>query len=69
LEDKALKPLEGLYHCDELLLLTLFVLLYDHIGIPIDKIVTAVERNGRFRGYLLNLRKHFFQDGLESLSF
>jgi hypothetical protein len=66
LEKKALKS-SKLYHYNELLTLVLFVLLHEHIGIPMDTVLGAVKDRGRFRYYMLDKRKQYFRDRLESL--
>lgn len=68
-EDLALKPHEGLYHCNNLLTLILFVLLYQHIGIPVKTIFEAVKDRGRFKTYLLDKRQFYYTNRLDHLRF
>lgn len=69
LEDKALKPSNGLYHCNELLTLILFVLLYQNIGIPLDIVFNSVSERGRFLPYLLTKRQHYYGNSIDYLAF
>lgn len=64
-----LKPRDGLYHCNELLTLILFVLLYQHIGIPVKTIFEAVKDRGRFKSYLLDRRHFYYANRLDHLKF
>jgi len=68
-EALALKPHKGLYHCNNLLILMLFVLLYQNIGIPIKTIFEAVKDRGRFKSYLLEKRNFYYANRIEHLKF
>lgn len=68
LEQNALNSFE-LYHCNELLTLVLFMLLYQHVGIPIKMVYEAITQRGRFRSYMLEKRKHYYGTSLDNLTF
>jgi hypothetical protein len=65
----ALKPHKGLYHCNNLLTLMLFVLLYQNIGIPVKTIFEAVKDRGRFKTYLLGKRNIYYAKRIDHLKF
>ena len=68
LEENALTA-SGLSHCNELLRLVLFVLLYQHIGIPTDLVSNAIRDKGPFRYYFLEKRPIHFGTRLDNLEF
>lgn len=68
LEQNALQSFD-LYHCNELMTLALFLLLYQNLGIPMKIIYEAVMERGRFRSYMLDKRKHYYGISLDNLRF